>query len=182
MREIFGTILVLLAWVGLYLCVRGFFSFIARSGRREQPREEALFLEFFPASAMRLLVRVTLVLLAAFAAFTVAYALARKEEAGLYAALIPMFVFGLVLLANPVAVIIDHEGIRQKRWFRTDKAIAWNDVATVERGPQTGTTYVRSRHGGPKIRFSSSLVGRTRFLREIRVHAPDAEIYSEDDG
>jgi hypothetical protein len=54
----------------------------------------------------------TLVLLAAFAAFIVAYALARKEDGGLYASLIPMSVFVLILLAMPVAVVIDQEGIR----------------------------------------------------------------------
>jgi hypothetical protein len=131
---------------------------------------------------MQFLVRLTLVLLAAFAAFIFAYALARKEDGGLYAPLIPMSVFVLILLAKPVAVVIDQEGIRQGRWFRSDKQIAWNDVATVELGPKTGTTYVRSKNGGPKIRFSSNLVGRARFLHEIRAHARNADIYSEDEG
>jgi hypothetical protein len=182
MRELLGTILVLLLWVGFYVCVRAFFSSIERSALRQQPREKGLALEFCPAGAMQFLVRLTLVLLAAFSAFIAAYALAHKEDGGLYAPLIPMSVFVLILLAKPVAVVIDQEGIRQGRWFRSDKQIAWNDVAAVELGPKTGTTYVRSKNGGPKIRFSSSLVGRARFLREIRAHARDADIHSEDEG
>jgi hypothetical protein len=183
MRELFSTVLVLLLWVGFYVCVRAFFSSIKRSALRQQPREEGLVLEFFPAGAMQFLVRLTLVLLAAFTAFVFAYALVRKEDAGLYAPPIPMFVFVLIVLAKPVAVVIDQDGIRQGRWFRSDKQIAWNDVATVELGPKTGTTYVRSKNGGPKIRFASSLVGRARFLREIHAHARDADFlgYGDDD-
>src|SRR5208337_3275659 len=182
MREFLGTILALLLWVGFSVCIRAFFSSIKRAALRQQPREEGLTLEFFSAAAMQFLVTLTLALLAAFAAFIAAYALERKEDGGFYAALIPMSVFVLILLAKPVAVVIDQEGIRQGRWFRGDKRIAWTDVATVELGPKTGTTYVRSKSGGPKIRFASSLVGRARFLREIRAHAPDADIYSEDEG
>jgi hypothetical protein len=181
MREFLGTIFALLLWVGFYVCVSAFFSSIRRSALRQQPREEGAALEFFPAGAMQFLVRVVLVLLAAFAALIFAYALARREDGGLYAPLIPMSVFVLILLVKPVAVVVDQEGIRQGRWFRSDNHIAWNDVATVELGPKTGTAYVRSKNGGPKIRFSSSLVGRKRFLHEIRAHARGADIYSEDD-
>jgi hypothetical protein len=181
MREFLGTLLALLLWLGFYVCVRAFFSSIKRSALRQQPLEEGLALEFFPAGAMQFLVRLTLALLATFATFSAGYSLVRKEGGGLYASLVPMSVFVLILLAKPVAVVIDQEGIRQGRWFRSDKQIAWNDVATVKPGQNTGTTYVQSKNGGPRIRFSSSLVGRARFLHEIRSHARDADIYSEDE-
>jgi hypothetical protein len=179
MQEVLSTVLVLLLFVGLYVCVRVFFSSIKRSALRQEPRQNGLILEFFPSGAMQFLVGLTLVLLAGFTAFTALYALSRKEVGGLYAPLIPLAVFVSILLAKPVSVVIDHEGIRQGRWFRSDKQIAWDDIALVELGPNTGTVYVCSKNGGPKIRFSSSLVGRTRFLREVRAHARDADVYSE---
>jgi len=130
---------------------------------------------------MQFLVRLILVLLTGFTALIIVYAVARKEVEDLYAPLIPMSVFVLILLAEPVTVVVDQEGVRQGRWLRSDKRIAWRDVASVELGPNTGTAYVRSKHGGAKIRFSAHLVGRARFLREIRAHARDADIYPEDD-
>jgi hypothetical protein len=181
MRNFLGTVLVLSLWLGFYVCVRAFFSSIKRSALRQEPRQNGLALEFFPSGAMQFLVRLTLALLVGFTAFTIVYALVRKEVEGLYAPLIPLAVFLAILLAKPVSVVVDPEGIRQGRWFRCDKQITWDDVAVVELGPKTGTAYVRSKNGGPKIRFSSSLVGRARFLREIRAHSRDADIYSEDE-
>jgi hypothetical protein len=181
MRNFLGTVLVLGLWLGFYVCVRAFFSSIKRSALREEPRQNGLALEFFPSTAMNFLVRLTLILLAGFTAFTLVYALRRKEVEGLYAPLIPLAVFVSILLAKPVSVVVDRDGIRQERWFRSDKQIAWDDVALVELGPKTGTAYVWSKNGGPKIRFSSSLVGRARFLREVRAHARDADVYSEEE-
>jgi hypothetical protein len=181
LREFLATIFVLSLWIGFYVCVRTFFSFIRRSALREEPRQNGLALEFFPNTAMNFLVRLTLILLAGFTAFIFVYALRRKEVEGLYAPLIPLAVFVSILLATPVSVVVDRDGIRQRRWFRSDKQIAWDDVALVELGPKTGTAYVWSKNGGPKIRFSSSLVGLTRFLREVRGHARDADIYSEEE-
>jgi hypothetical protein len=116
------------------------------------------------------------------AAFGVLVSVAMRKEGGsVYALLGPAAVFLLIILARPVSVVADDHGIRQRRWFLPDKEMKWADVASVAQGTNTGTTYVLSRNGGPKIRFSVFLVGRTRFKREIRAHARDAEIYSEDD-
>jgi hypothetical protein len=179
MREFLGTVLGLSLWVGFYVCVRAFFSSIKRSALREPPRQDGAALEFFPVARMQVLVRLVLVFLAAFGVL-VSVAM-RKEGGSVYALLGPAAVFLLIILARPVSVVADDHGIRQRRWFLPDKEMKWADVASVARGTNTGTTYVLSRNGGPKIRFSVFLVGRTRFKREIRAHARDAEIYSEDD-
>lgn len=151
LREFLAMIFVLSLWMGFYVCVRTFFSFIRRSALREEPRQNGLALEFFPNTAMNFLVRLTLILLAGFTAFIFLYALRRKEVEGLYAPLIPLAVFVSILLATPVSAVVDRGGIRQRRWFRSDKQIAWGDVALVELGPKTGTAYVWSKNGGPKI-------------------------------
>ncbi|HEX9136817.1 MAG TPA: hypothetical protein VF905_07705 [Nitrospirota bacterium] len=106
MQEFLGTILLLSLWVGFYVCVRAFFASIKRSALRQQLCENGLALEFFPAGAMQLLVTLTLDLLAAFAACVAAFALARKQDGGLYAPLIPMFVFVLILLAKHTSVTL----------------------------------------------------------------------------
>lgn len=179
MRELVGTVLVLLLWVGFYACVNVFFSSIKPSALRQQPRQDGLALEFFPVTRMQVLVRLVLVLLAAFG--VVVSVATRKEGGGFYALLVPATVFLLISLVRPVSVVVDDHGIRQRRWFLHDKEIKWADVASVAYGAKTGTTYVLSKNGGPKIRFSIFLVGRARFKHEIRAHARDAEIYSEDD-
>ena len=182
MRELFGTILVLLLWVGFYLCIRAFFQSIKRSALRQEPREKGPAAEFFPVARMQFLVRIVLAVLVAFAIlFTWGVFVSGERTNALLAPLIPMSVFVLILLAQPVPVVLDQEGIRQRRWFLHDKEIKWPDVASVAYGRNTGTTYVLSRNGGPKIRFASSLVGRPRFLHEIRAHARDADICSEDE-
>ncbi|MGB9199420.1 MAG: hypothetical protein WCB53_21025 [Terriglobales bacterium] len=99
----------------------------------------------------------------------------------MYALLIPLTVFALILLVSPVPVIVDRNGIRQSRWFLPDKEIAWKDIASVAYGENTGTTYVRSLNGGPKIRFSVFLVGRSRFKHEIRAHTRERDAFVEDD-
>jgi len=151
------------------------------AAKTQTPREDGATVEFFVTSSMRLLV--TLVL-GALLAFTILIGFAvRKEDGSVYALLIPLTVFVLILLLRPVPVVIDRGGIRQSRWFLPEKEIAWEDVASVAYGQNTGTTYVRSRKGGPKIRFSVFLVGRGRFKHEIREHVRDADIFedSQDD-
>jgi uncharacterized Tic20 family protein len=172
-------LLPFLLFLGLYGGTEALFSSIHRSTLRQEPQQNGLALEFVPARAMQFLVTFILVLLAVFTALITVSLV--KEDGGLYAPLIPMSVFVLILLAKPVTVVVDQEGIRQGRWLRSDRRIAWHDIASVEIGPNTGTTYVRSKDGGPKIRFSAHLVGRARFLREVRAHARDADIYSEEE-
>jgi hypothetical protein len=179
MRDLLGTALVLLLWVGFSVCANAFFSSIKRSALRQQPRQDGVALEFFPVARMQVLVRLVLVLVAAFGVL-VSVAM-RKERGSFYALLGPATVFLLISLVRPVSVVVDDHGIRQHRWFLQDKEIEWADVASVAYGTNTGTTYVLSKNGGPKIRFSIFLVGRARFKHEIRAHARDADIYSEDD-
>jgi hypothetical protein len=161
MQELFGAILGLLLWVGSYVCVSAFFSSIKRSALRQQPRQDGGALEFFPTARMQFLIRTVLVLLAAFGVLVVTAT--RKEGSAFYALLIPASVFILISLVRPVSVVVDDHGIRQRRWFLHDKEIRWGDIASVAYGPNTGTTYVLSKNGGPKIRFSVFLVGRARF-------------------
>ncbi len=88
-----------------------------------------------------------------------------------YAALIPLSVLAAILLAKPRSVLTDHEGIHRGRWLRQDRVIAWNEIAWMRRGRNTGTTYVKSRNGGRPMSFSPLLVGQSRFEREVRKHA-----------
>jgi hypothetical protein len=178
MRELFGAILGLLLWLALYVCVSAFFSSIKRSALRQQPRQDGVALEFVPAARMQFLIRSVLVLLVAFGVLVVTAT--RKEGGAFYALLIPASVFVLISLVRPVPVAVDDHGIRQRRWFLRDKEIRWGDIASVAYGPNTGTTYVLSKNGGPKIRFSVFLVGRARFKHEIRAHA-EVDIYTEDE-
>jgi uncharacterized Tic20 family protein len=152
-----------------------------REARSKAPREDGEELEFFLAPSMRLMVNLVL---AALFAFTILIALAApREDGSMYALLIPLAVLVSVLLVRPVPVVVDREGIRQSRWLLPDKQIAWKDIESVAYGPNTGTTYVRSRRGGPKIRFSVFLVGRKRFKHEIRLHTRAADLLeNSDDG
>ncbi|MGB6383755.1 MAG: hypothetical protein WBD25_09785 [Terriglobales bacterium] len=128
---------------------------------------------------MQFLIRSVLLLLVAFGVLVLVAT--SKEGRALYALLVPASVFLLISLVRPVSVVADDHGIRQRRWFLHDKEIKWGDIASVTYGTNTGTTYVRSKNGGPKIRFSVFLVGRPRFKHEIRAHVHDADIYSGDD-
>jgi hypothetical protein len=177
MQEVLGTLLALLLWVGFYVCVSAFFSSIKRAALRQHPRQDGAALEFFPTTPMQTLVRSVLILLAAFG-ILVSMA-TRGQGANLYALLIPAAVFLSVCLVRPVSVVVDDRGIRQRRWFLHDKEIKWADVASVEYGAKTGTTYVLPKNGGPKIGFSAFLVGRTRFEHAIHGHARDADVRPE---
>ncbi len=182
MREFLGAVLALALLVGSYLCVRAFFSSIKRLALCQEPRERGPAVEFFLVARMQFVVRMILALLLAFAILFMWGVFESGERVNaLLAALIPMSVFVLILLLRPVPVVLDLEGIRQRRWFLHEKEIKWADVASVVYGRNTGTTYVVSKNPGPKIRFSVFLVGRARFKREIRAHARDVGIYPEGD-
>lgn len=179
LREILTTILALLLWVGLYACVRAFFSSIKRSALRQEPRQNGIALEFFPVARMQFLVRLILVLLVAFTILvTAGAAVSGAGYNALLAPLVPMSVFILILLTQPVTVVLDQEGIRQLRWFLHNNE--WKGITSVAYRANTGTIYVRSKKGGPKIRFSIFLVGRARFRHEIRAHARDIDIQQDD--
>jgi hypothetical protein len=178
MREFITTILLLSVWVGSYVCVTTFFSSIKRSALRQQPRQHGAQLDFFPTARMQFLLRTIFLLLLAFGGLVLVAT--RKEGGALFALLVPASVFLLIFLVRPVSVVADDRGIRQRRWILHDKEINWEDIASVAYGRNTGTTYVRSKNGGPKIRFSAFLVGRARFEHEIRAHARDAEVHAEE--
>src|ERR1019366_4777826 len=148
MREFLGTILVLLPFVVIYVCVRAFFSSIKRSALRQEPRQNGVALEFFPTARMQVVVRFVMALLTAFGMLILA--VTHNQEGTFYALLFPVSVFLLICLARPVPVVVDDQGIRQRRWFLPDKEIKWHDVALVAYGPNSGTTYVVSRNAGPK--------------------------------
>ena len=178
LRQIFNTLLPSLLLLGFYACVRAFFSSIKRSALRQQPRQNGVALEFFPVAGMKFLLRLVLISLAGFA---ILVTVAMRHEAGtFYAPLIPLSVFTLILLTNPMPVVLDQNGIRQKRWLRREKEIAWKDIASIAWGSRTGTTYVCSKHGDAKIRFSAFLVGRARFKQEIRSHVPEVDILEDE--
>ncbi len=148
-----------------------------RAARTQSPREDGAILEFFVTSSMRFLVGLVLVLLLAFTILVAVTAIRTNE--GLYALLILLTVFVLILLLRPVPVMVDRNGIRQSRWFLPDIEIGWKDVASVTYGSRTGTTYVQSTNGVPKIRFSAFLVGRKRFRHLIREHVHNADVFEE---
>jgi hypothetical protein len=155
------------------------FSYLSRRASRTQPpREEGAVVEFFVTPSMRFLINLVLTLLLA---FTVFVGIASRVAGGTpLVVLIPLSVLALILLAKPVPVTVDHEGIRQNAWLREARRIAWEDVSSVELGPNTGTLYVRSRRGGSKIRFSPHLVGQKQFLGQLRMQARNAEILLDD--
>lgn len=153
----------------LFMCL---FSWIRRSAKKQEPRQDGSALEFFVDPGMRFLLGLVMVLLASFSALVAVTAISRGE--GLYAVLIPLGVLVAMFSTKPTPVILDQAGIRQHRWLRADREIAWSDVASMKRGPRTGATYVRGRSGGGLIRFSPLLVGQSRFEREVRVHASPA--------
>lgn len=150
-----------------------------RTAKKQLPRENGDTIEFFVTAGMRLMVRVVLSTLLAFTALLAGTG--PREPGTLFALLIPLTVFFLILLVSPIPVIVDRNGIRQSRWFVPAKEIAWEDIASVAYGQNTGTTYVCSRKGGPKIRFSAFLVGRSRFKHEIRAHAHEGDVFVGDD-
>jgi hypothetical protein len=160
---------ILLVWLAI------FFSRTERSSEMQEPRQEGSTLEFFPAPRMRILIGLIQFALLAFSAALVASVPAGSS---LYAVLGPLSVLAAILVAKPRAVLLDDNGIRQKRWIRGECEIAWNEIAWLKRGRNTGTTYVKSKNGGRPISFSRLLVGQSRFEREVRAHAK-ASLYEE---
>jgi len=153
-----------------FMCL---FSWLRRSARKQEPRQEGSATEFPVASGMRFLFGLVVVLLAAFSVLVLAVTVARGE--GLYAVLIPLVVLLAILLARPRPVVLDHDGVRQYRWLRADREIAWNDISWMKRGRNTGVTYVRSKKGGWPISFSPLLVGQPRFERDVRARIGGSE-------
>jgi hypothetical protein len=163
---IFGAVLLRFLFVSPFMLL---FWWIRRSTRKLRPRENGVSVEFYLAPRMLVLIEIVIVSLLAFTALIVLETV-RKGE-GLYAALIPLSVLTAILLAKPRTVWTDREGIRQRRWLRGDRVIAWNEIAWMRRGRNTGTTYVKSQNGGRPVSFSPLLVGQSRFEREVRKHA-----------
>jgi len=149
------------------------FWWIRRSAKKLHPRENGISIEFSLAPRMLVLIESVIVSLVAFTALTALETVSKGE--GRYAALIPLSVLAAILLAKPRTVRTDHEGIHQRRWLRGDRIIAWNEIAWMKRGRNTGTTYVKSRNGGRPVSFSPLLVGQSRFEREVRKHARELE-------
>jgi hypothetical protein len=168
---IFGAVLLRFLFVFPFMLL---FWWIRRSTKKLHPRENGASVNFSLAPRMHVLIEIVSVSLVAFTALTV-WETVRKGE-GLYAALIPVSVLAAIFLAQPRTVSTDDQGIRQRRWFRGDRVIAWNEIAWMRRGRNTGTTYVKSRNGGRPVSFSPLLVGQSRFEREVRKHVREIEI------
>ncbi|MGA8764002.1 MAG: hypothetical protein WB562_14145 [Candidatus Sulfotelmatobacter sp.] len=113
---IFGAVLLRLLFVSPFMLL---FWWIRRSTRKLRPRENGASVEFSLAPRMHVLIEIVTVSLVAFTALTM-WETVRKRE-GLYAALIPVSVLVAILLAEPRTVLINHEGIRQRRWLRGDR-------------------------------------------------------------
>lgn len=155
------------------------FNRLRRSAKRIHPRQDGGALEFFVAPGMRILIRSVLFSLIAFTALYFATSLFRGGE-GWYAIFIPLTVLLAILLAIPRTVTLDSNGIRQRRWVRADREILWTEIAWMRRGVNTGTTYIKSKHGGRPVSFSPLLVGQSRFEREVRAHTRECEILCSD--
>jgi len=162
---IFGAVLLRFLFVSPFMLL---FWWIRRSTKRLRPHENSTSIEFSLAPRMLVLIEVVIVLLVAFTAL-VLFETIRNGE-GFYAALIPLSVLIAILLAKPGPVLTDHEGVHQRRWLRQDRVIAWNEIAWIKRGRNTGSTYVKSLKGGRPISFSPLLIGQGRFESEVRKH------------
>jgi len=148
------------------------FFLIKRSAHMHEPEEDSTALRFRIAPGMRFLIQMVVIALSAFTVLVFVIGLIQGES--WYGVFIPLAVLLAILLATPRAVVLDHEGIRQRRLLFSDKKIAWNEIAWIRHGWRTGTTYVKSKNGGRPVSFSPLLVGKSRFNREVRNHAPEA--------
>ena len=96
-----------------------------------------------------------------------------------YVALIPFLILVplpvAITLLSPGRIVIDSTGIRQRCWWRRENSIPWNDVASVIRSRDDGSTIVYGKFGSP-ITFSPYLVDQPRFDREVRAHTLIEEI------
>jgi len=168
---LFGAVLLRFLFVSPFMLL---FWWIRRSAKRARPRENGTMTEFSLAPSMLVLIEIVILLLVAFTALVTVETIRNGE--GFYATLIPLSVLLAILLAKPGTVWTDHEGIHQHRWLRSDRIIAWNEIAWMKKGRNTGTTYVKSRNGGRPVSFSALLVGQSRFEREVREHTRESEL------
>jgi hypothetical protein len=168
--EIVGAVLLRALFVAPFALL---FWWLRRSTKTLPPREQASAVEFFLAPRMRILIGIVVGLLVAFT-ILILVEIARKGGT-LYASLIPLCVLAAIILATPHSVMTDHNGIRQRRLLFGDRVIAWDEIAWMRRGRNTGAVYVKSRNGGRPISFSPLLVGQARFEHEVRAHRGDVE-------
>jgi hypothetical protein len=147
----------------------GLFAWLRRSARSHLPRQEGDSLVFFLAPPARILLTSVLVALVLFTALV--FVASRSEGGSFIAVLIPLSLLLVMLFAKPREVTLTRDGVHQPHWLKQDREIAWNEVESIRRGLNTGTTYVRSRNGGRAISFSPLLVGQSRFEKEVKAHA-----------
>ena len=172
------TLLAIVAAYSPILFFMLLFNWLRRSAKTLKPRQLGSSIEFFVSPRMRILIQIVLVLLASFSLLVLLTSLSRGGY-GRYAVFIPLAVVIAVLLAMPRQVTVDRDGIRQRRLIRADRQIAWNQIAWMRRGVNSGTTYVKSKNGGRPVCFSPLLVGRSRFEKEVRAHAQGCEAFGD---
>ena len=165
---VFGAVFLRFLFVSPFMVL---FWWIRRSAKKAHPRENGTTTEFSLAPSMLVLIEIVILLLLAFTVLVTVETIRNGE--GFYASLIPLSVLIAILLAKPRSVWTDHEGIHQHCWLRGDRIIAWNEIASMKKGRNTGTTYIKSRNGGRPVSFSALLVGRSRFEKEVRRHIRD---------
>jgi hypothetical protein len=152
------------------------FWLIKRSAVTRKPLTNAGALEFALAPGMRYLLGSVIVGLTAFSVLIFVYGMINGE--GWYGVFIPLAVLVALLIATPGTVVLDQDGIRQRRRLLGDRKIAWDEVAWMKRGWRTDTTYVKSKKGGRPISFPRVLIGRSVFEREVRKHTCEgADLY-----
>jgi len=103
---------------------------------------------------MRLLLGSVVVGLSALSVLISVYGIVKGE--GWYGVFIPLAVLVSIQMATPGTVILDHDGIRQRRWLLGDKKITWDEIAWMKRGWRTDTTYVKNKREGDRLCFPVS--------------------------
>jgi hypothetical protein len=168
--KVLGTLFALLVGFSPIIVFMLLFNRLRRSAKKLSPKHEGASIEFYVSPGMRNLLWLVLSLLVAFTGLVLVTSVSRGGD-GWYGVLIPLAVLLAIFLAVPRTITVDHHGIRQNRWIRGHREIAWNEIAGMRRGFNTGVTYVKSKNGGPAISFSPLLVGQSRFEREVRAHS-----------
>jgi len=168
------TLLAIVAGYSPILFFMLLFNWLRRSAKKLRPKDLGSSIEFFVSPRTRILIQIVLLLLASFSVLVLLTSIARGGD-GRYSVFIPLSVLVAILLAMPRKVIVDGDGIRQQRLIRADRHIAWNEIAWMRRGVNSGATYVKSKNGGRPVSFSPLLVGQFRFEKEIRAHAHGCE-------
>ena len=142
---------------------------IKRSAKKQEPLVNGTSLEFPLTRGMRFLIGFVLALLVAFTGLVLV--VLKASGGSPFAVLIPLAVLVAVVLAIPRAVVLDEDGIRQRRWPLADRQTAWADVASVSRGSNTGRIFVWSTDGTIAAVFAPQLVGQRRFKHEVMTRA-----------